>query len=305
MVDVSRPQVTAEEQERLAETLGLDETVGDDSLTLAEMSDALDASADPEFASLGEAVRSDLRGKLNAELLERELENIAAEIECLPEVREAGIPEGDLEPEELYREVAEPGWRVYDHLLSVGFFESVDVNSPRFTPDHIKNTARSFIESEGLTEELADVGFDDHEQTVLVMNVTNNDTRLSQWVPTTEIPDGVEFNVDDVPPLHQRAMGGALLWIKTFDVHLWQKQVLITEQMLDDAYWDIKAMLGGLYLMTRAALEVAGDGEESLTDDQLTAALSAGAAIAIINQEEICQDAYQITDEMRAPSEAR
>jgi hypothetical protein len=305
MVDVSRPQMTAEEQEQLAETLGLDETVGDDSLTLAEMSDTLDASADPEFASLGEAVRSDLRGKLDAELLERELENIAAEIERLPEVREAGIPEGDLEPEELYREVAEPGWRVYDHLLDVGFFESVDVNSPRFTPDHIKDTARSFIESEGLTEELADVGFDDHEQTVLVMNVTNNDTRLSQWVPTTEIPDGVEFNVDDVPPLHQRAMGGALLWIKTLDVHLWQKQVLITGQMLDDAYWEIKAMLGGLYLMTRAALEVADDGEESLTDDQLTAALSAGAAIAIINQEEICQDAYQITDEMRAPSEAR
>lgn len=297
--------MTAEEQQQLAETLGLDETVGDDSLTVAEMSDALDASADPEFASLGEAVRSDLRGKLDAELLERELENIATEIERLPEVREAGIPEGDLEPEELYREVAEPGWRVYDHLLDVGFFESVDVNSPRFTPDHIKNTARSFIESEVLTEELADVGFDDHEQTVLVMNVTNNDTRLSRWVPTTEIPDGVEFNVDDVPPLHQRAMGGALLWIKTFDVHLWQKQVLITEQMLDDAYWDIKAMLGGLYLMTRAALEVADDGEESLTDDQLTAALSAGAAIAIINQEEICQDAYQITDEMRAPSEAR
>lgn len=305
MVDGSTPQVTPEEQRQLAKTLGIDEDVGEESMTLEEMSDAVEASADPEFASLGEAMRSDLEGKLDADLLERELRNIAEWIERLPEVRAEGIPDGDREPEELYREVAAPGWRVYDHLLEVGFFESVDVNSPRFTSDHIKDTARTLIESDDLTGELTDAGFDDREQTALVMSVTNNDTRLARWVPTTDIPEGVEFNVEDVPPLHQRAMGGALLWIKTLDVHLWQKQVLITEEILDDAYWDVKAMLGGLYLMTRAALEVAEEEEESLTDNQLTAALSAGAAIAIINQEEICRDAYRITDEMRAPSEAR
>lgn len=304
MADGSMPQVTPEEQRQLAKTLGIDEESGD-SLSLAEMSDAIEASADPAFASLGEAVRSDLEGKLDAELLERELRNIAEQIERLPEVREKGIPDGDREPEELYREVAAPGWRVYDHLLEIGFFESVDVNSPRFTSDHIKDTARTLIESDDLTGELTDAGFDDREQTALVASVTNNDTRLARWVPTTEIPEGVEFNVEDVPPLYQRAMGGALLWIKTLDVHLWQKQVLITEEILDDAYWDVKAMLGGLYLMTRGALEVADDEEESLDDNQLTAALSAGTAIAIINQEEVCRDAYRITDEMRAPSEAR
>jgi len=50
--------------------------------------------------------------------------------------------------------------------------------------------------------------------------------------------------VDFVPPLHQRAAGGTLLWIRTLDVHLWQKAVLITDEILDDGYWDVKGMLG-------------------------------------------------------------
>lgn len=303
MANVSTPQVTREDERKLTKTLGID--AEEEAMTLAEMRAAVEAETDPEFASLGEAMRRDLEGRLDANLLERELENIAEQVARLPEVREQGIPDGEREPESLYRDVAEPGWRVYDHLLDVGFFDSVDVNSPRFESDHIRHTAQGFIESDALTDELADAGFDDHEQRVLMMNVTNNDNRLARWVPTAQIPDGVEFNVEDVPPLHQRAMGGALLWIRTFDVHLWQKQVLITEQMLDDAIWDVKAMLGGLYLMTRAALEIADGGTDELTDSQLTAALTAGAAISIINQEDICRDAYRITDEMRAPSEAR
>ncbi len=303
MVDVSTPQVTREEEQQLTEALGID--AGEGSMTLAEMRAEVDAETDTAFASLGEAMRRDLEGRLDAELLRRELENIAEQVARLPEVREAGIPDGEREPERLYRDVAEPGWRVYEHLLDVGFFESIDANSPRFSSEHIGHTAQGFVESDALSDELADAGFDEREQTVLMMNVTNNDNRLARWVPTAQIPDGVEFNVEDVPPLHQRAMGGALLWIRTFDVHLWQKQVLITERMLDDAIWDVKAMLGGLYLMTRAALEVADDGTDELTDSQLTAALTAGAAISIINQEEICRDAYRITDEMRAPSEAR
>ena len=303
MSNVTRPQTTAEDHARLAENLGISEPSTGDRLTLDELRRTIDAETDPEFASMGEAIRSDLTARLDGDLLEEELANLAAQIDRLSEVREAGIPEGDGEPEELYRELVEPGWRVYDHLEEVGFFESVEANLPAFTPEHVEHTAHELVQAEPLTEALDECGFDDHEQTVLVMNVVNNNTRLSRWTPTREIPDGVEFNTEFVPPLHQRAMGGVLLWVKNLDVHLWQKRILITDEILDDGYWDVKAMLGGLYLMVQAARDIATDG--SLTDAQLTAALTAGAAIMITNQEEIVKDMFWITEEMRAPSTLR
>ncbi|WP_394345785.1 hypothetical protein [Halegenticoccus tardaugens] len=296
--------MTRGDREQLTDTLDVSASL-DEEATLSAIKRTIEAGTDADFASVGTAIRNDLAGELDAELLERELSNLAAQIQRLPEVREAGIPGGEKEPAVLYRDIAEPGWHVYDHLLDVGFFESADANSPRFAPELIKNTAHELIRADPLTADLTDVGFDEREQLALVMNVTNNDLRLARWVPTKEIPDGVEFNVEFVPPLHQRAMGGALLWIKTLDVHLWQKSVLITDRILDDAIWDVKAMLGGLYLLTKAALEVAEGEHGSLTDSQLTAALTAGAAITIINQEELCRDAFYITEEMRAPSRAR
>jgi len=304
MGGVNRPRVTPEEQRELAEALGVTDALVEE-LSIDELREEVAASTTGEFALPRRAIRRELEGELDADLLAEELSALADRIQRVPEIRAAGIPDGEKEPEHLYRELAEPGWRVYDHLLEVGFFESVDWNMPRFTPEVISDTARELIGSDPLTAELDDAGFDEAELTAVVSDVTNNDRRLSRWVPTSEIPAGVEFDVDHVPPLHQRAMGGSLLWIKNLDVHLWQKQVLVTDGVLDDAAWDVKAMLGGLYLLTRAALEIAGDDEETLTDGQFTAALTASAAIMIVNQEAVCQDAYRITEEMRAPSDAR
>ncbi len=297
------PRMTVEDQRELEENLGISGMTSGEELTMSELRSTVDAETDPEFASMGEAIRSDLTGQLDADLLEAELENIATQLRRLPEVREAGIPDGETEADVLYRELIQPAWRVYDHLAEVGFFESVEENLPRFTPEHIEHTAHELIGADPLIEALEECGFDDHERTVLVMNAVNNNTRLARWVPTREIPDEVGFNVDFVPPLHQRAMGGALLWINAIDTHLWQKRVLVTDEILDDAYWDIKAMLGGLYLMTAGAAAIAN--REELTDAQVTAALTAGAAVAIVNQEELCKDMFWITEDMRAPSEAR
>ncbi|HET7325588.1 MAG TPA: hypothetical protein VFJ06_14765 [Halococcus sp.] len=304
MSDGTRPQITTEDQRELARTLGVDETASE-SPTLSEIQQAIDAETDPEFASMGEAIRSDLSGKLDADLIDEELQNMAAHIERLPAIHEAGIPDGETEAEELYREVIAPAWRVYHHLADVGFFESVEANLPRFTPRHIEHTATELIQTEPLTAALGECGFDEHEQTVLMMNVVNNNIRLSRWVPTREIPEGVEFDVSYVPPLHQRAMGGALLWINALDDHLWTKEILITEQILDDAYWRSKAMLGGLYVMAQAAREIAVSDEAELTDAQVTAALTASAAMLIVNQEEIMKEAFWITEEKRAPSTVR
>ncbi|WP_265111076.1 hypothetical protein [Halosolutus halophilus] len=295
--------ITDEAQRQLARTLDV-ERVGDgDRLTIDRLREAVDETDDPAFASMGEAIRSDLSGKLDAELLETELERLSTQLERLSEVREQGIPDGETEPEELYRELVEPGWKIYDHLVDVDFFESLEANLPRFTSEHIEGTAHELIGSDELTDGLERLGFDEQERIALVMDVTNNNDRLARWVPTKEIPSEVEFDVDHVPPLHQRAAGGVLLWINALDVHLWQNRILITDEILDDGYWDIKAMLGGFHLLAKAALEITR--EDGLTDSQLTAAITAGAAIMIVNQEEICKNVFWITDEMRAPPKAR
>ncbi|WP_306061435.1 hypothetical protein [Natronococcus wangiae] len=295
--------ITTDAQRQLARTFGVDQVSDDDQLTIGRLRAAIDAETRPKFASIGESIRSDLTGKLDVELLEDDVENLSTQIKRLPKVREQGIPNGETEPEVLYRELVEPGWRVYDHLVDVGFFESLEANLPRFTPDHIEGTAHELIGADVLSDELDMLGFDEHERLALVMDVVNNNTRLARWVPTKDIPDGVEFGVEHVPPLHQRAAGGVLLWINALDIHLWHNRILITDEILDDGYWDIKAMLGGLYLMAKSALEVARDDE--LTNSQLTAAITAGAAIMIVNQEEICKHMFWITEEMRAPPKAR
>lgn len=294
------PKITTEEQLTLARNLGVEGEATGESVTIESLRGEVDGVTDPAFASMGESIRRDLKGHLNGALLERERENLTTAIDRLPEIRAAEIPD---EPGELYGNVAEPGWQVYDHLVDVGFFESAEENLPRFTPDHIERTARELILADPLTTGLAEVGFDERERTRLLITLVNNATRLGRWVPTHEIPEDVEFDRENVPPLHQRAAGGALLWIHDLDRHFWLKEVLITDEILDDAAWYAKAMLGGLYVMTTAAHDVAIAGE--LTDGQLVAALTASAAIQIVSQEELMKDVYYITDDMRAPSELR
>lgn len=300
------PRVTPEDRRELASTFGYDEPSSDEGPTLEEIRARARTGTDPEFASRGEAIRSDLSRRLDGDLLERELEGMPERFGLLSSIREVGIPhETNGEVETLYRELLEPFWNVYAHLEEVGFFESVEENLPPFTPEHIEHTAHELIRADPLTSALADMGLDERERIALMMNVVNNDVRLSRWVPTREIPEGVEFDVEYVPPLHQRAMGGALLWINALDEHLWRKEILITEEILDDGRWHTQGMLGGLYLIARAAREIAAGEDASLTDAQITAALTAGAATAIVEQEELMKDVFWITEEKRAPSRAR
>lgn len=295
------PEITIDDQRDLVKNLGIDRPAEERDVTMQELSGAMEARSNPAFASMGEAIRRDLSGRLDDGLLETERENVATQIGRLPDVRDTGVPN---EPEGLYESVAKPGWRVYDHLIDVGFFDALEAHLSRFTPEHIAHTARELLLADPLQSTLDDVGFDDREQTALLMSVVNNNTRLARWVPTSEIPaDNVEFDVSFVPPLHQRALGGALLWIRDLDRHLWQNEVLITDEILDATAWNVKAMLGGAYVVTLAAHDIAA--ERTLTDGQLTAALTAGAAIAIIGQEELMKDAYYITDDKRAPSALR
>jgi hypothetical protein len=300
-----RPKVAASDQRELAQNLGLSERGINETFTLPQLRDEIDADTNPAFVSIGEDIRGDLTGKLDADLIAAEMKNLEEQIERLPEIREQGIPEGDVEPDELYRELIEPAWRVYHHLSDIGFFRSLEDTLPSFNADNIEQTAHEFIQADLLVTALEGLGFDDQEMTALMMNVANNKVRLSRWVTKSKIPDSVEFNVDYVPPLHQRTLGGALLWVKALDIHLWHKQVLLTDEMLDDAYWYTKAILGSAYLMMDAALNIAEGDQRTLSDSQLTAGLTAASAMLIVNQEDLMKDVFWITEDKRAPSNVR
>jgi len=308
MVGTYKPQITDRDREILATEFDVETPESDPGTALDELSEAVSAGEDTEFASMGAAIRDDLTGSLDADTLDSALTDLEAVLEDAESVRETGVPErygpGDEGVEELYRELIAPVWDAYHHLVDVGFFESLEKNLPAFTESHIDHTARGVLTTDVLTDDLAELGFDDHERTALLLDVITNNTRLSHWVPVGEIPEGVEFDVDYVPPLYHRAVGGGLLWIKALDRHLKQKEILLTESIIDDAFWRTKALLGGMHVFLRAAHDVA-DGDGELTDEQVVAALSSGAAITIVNQEELMQEAFWIHEEKRAPSPAR
>ncbi|MFC6765192.1 hypothetical protein [Natrinema soli] len=305
MVEMHTPEITARDRERLAAEFDVN---GADVDSVDELRTVVDAETVSEFASIRETIRNELTGQLDVGLVESTLADLEAILQGSESVREAGVParhgDGDAGIDELYRELIAPIWDVYEHLVAAGFFESLEETLPAFTPEHIEHTASGMVSADELLAGLTDCGFDDHERTALLLDVINNNTRLSHWVPTQEIPDGVEFNVEYVPPLYHRAIGGGLLWIKALDRHLVQKEILLTEEILDDAHWRSKAILGGISTFLRGVRAVAAD-DQSLTDEQVVAALSAGTAITIVNQEELMQEAFWIHEEKRAPSPAR
>ncbi|UPV98759.1 hypothetical protein M0R88_09455 [Halorussus gelatinilyticus] len=294
------PDVDERDRRNFLKVLGVTGSVGAASeLSLSDLRGAVGGESAEQLATYGEAIRADLAGGLDGGRLAGALSGIEAGIAQLPELRAAGFPD---EPGTAYQEVAEPAWEAYDHLAEVGFFAAAERHLPEFTPDHVRATAAELIRAEPLTAALADAGLTERERTAVVVDAVNNNDRLSHWVSTAALPaDPEDFDPANVAPLHQRALGGALLWIDELDQQLWQREVLLTESMLDDGIWDVKQMLGGVHMFVSAARDVAGP--EELSDSQLAAALAGGSAVAIRGQERIEADLFRITDADRAPME--
>jgi len=189
---------------------------------------------------------------------------------------------------------------INDHLAEVGFFASAEENLPAFEPDHIEATTRQLLHMDTLPATLSEIGFSEQEQTALVTNIVNTREQLSWWLATPDYPpaDAVEDGVvhEYVAPLHQRAAEGSLLWIDGLDHFLWQREPLITGEMIDRGLWDIKSMLGGYYLMSSAVRDLAnGENRRRGAFD----ADHGGSAIEIIGQEFLLTDTVRITDEKR------
>ena len=266
-------------------------------LTLGELRDEVTVEATGELASTGERIRGDLVGSLDAGLLAGETTALAAEFDGVEELAATGLPD---EPGSDFEALTDAAWPIVEHLAEVGFFASAERHLPPFVPEHIVQTTKQLIASDALGGTLAGVGFTEAELTGMVVDVVNDNQYLARWKPTAAYAaQGVDdFDPADIAPLHQRATEGALLWIDGLDWWLWQNEVLVTEELLAAGVADVKAMLGGVYLVADAARRVA---EGDITDEALAATVTAGSAVSIVNQENLANDLIRIPDEKRAP----
>jgi hypothetical protein len=293
------PEVDERDRRNFLKVLGVAGSVGAASeLSLSDLRGAVGEESAEELAAVGERIRADLAGGLDAGRLSGAVAGIEEGIAELPALRAAGFP---ADPDATaYQEVAEPGWEAYDHLAAVGFFESAERHLPEFTPDHVRATVAELIRAEPLAGALAEAGLDERERTAVVVDAVNENQRLAQWVSTAALPADPEgYDPTDVAPLHQRALGGGLLWIDELDRHLWQREAILTEDLLETGLWDVKRILAGTHLFVSAARDLAGP--EELTDSQLAAALAGGSAVAIRGQEALADDLFRIADGERAP----
>ena len=293
-----RKEVSDEDRRALLKILGIAGTAGvAGKLTLGEIESEVSTASEAELATMGEAIRNDLTGSVDASLVASGMAGIVSSIEELPALEAAGVP---AEHGTAYQSLTDEVWPMHEHLVETDFFASAERHLPPFVPEHISATARELVGGGTLTGVLSEAGFDESELTALAATVVNNDAHLAKWKPVGAYEQqGVEdFDPADIAPLHQRATEGALLWIDGLDHWLWQNKILITEGMISDGIWDIKSMLGGYYLVSQAAHEMATG---SISDEKLSAMVTTGSAAAIISQEHLAADLIRITDEMRAP----
>lgn len=293
-----RKEITDDDRRALLKILGLAGAAGiAGEFTLTELESEVTTAEGAELASMGQELRNDLTGSVDASLLASGMAGIEASIAELPALEAAGVP---TEQGTAYESLTDEARTIHEHLVEVGFFASAEQNLPPFVSDHISVSARELVGSGSLTGVLSEAGFEASELTTLATTVANNDAHLAKWKPVEAYEQqGVDdFNPADIAPLHQRATGGALLWIEGLDHWLWQNKILVTEEMLADGIWDIKAMLGGYYLVSQAAHDMA---EGSISDEQLSAMVTAGSAVSIISQEHLTFDLIRVTDEMRPP----
>ena len=293
-----RRYVTDDERREFLKALGVAGAVTAGGTGLQEVRDAMAASGSSELASIGRDIQSDLTGTMDAQLLVDGQAGVAAAASELPAAVERGLPED--EPRHEFRAVEEAGRPIYEHLGAAGFFESTTSHLPSFNPSYLETALTAFTGSEALAEPLADFGLTEGEGVDLLAEVIANAEELSDhhWVATDKIPrEEIEFG-EYIPSMTKGAAGGALLWLKDLDQHLWTHQTILTEEILADAGWHGRSMAAGFHLMTEGARAIAAE-DAAYNDGELAALLSTGFAVQAISQGLLPQDVYWVTEEMR------
>lgn len=293
-------KIDNEDRREFLKALGLAGAVSAGGLTISEVREQVGGGTAEEFASIGQAIQSDLTGTLDAEFLATNQAALAERANELSVVAERGVPESNSHAE--FAAVAEAGRPIYDHLAETGFFGSTTAHLPEFTPASLTQSAEAFLGSEVLADPLEELGFSEEIAVDLLVPMVNRADELSHyhWVATDKIPrDQIEFG-EEIPAMTRAAAGGVLLWLGDLDNHLWQKRVILTDGIVADALWDVQAMAAGFHLMAEGAKAIGAESSE-LSDGELGALLSTSFAVQAIGQALLPPDAYWITEEMRAP----
>lgn len=295
----NREYVSDEERREFLKALGVGGAVAAGGTALTEVRDAMTATGGGELSAVGESIRTDLAGTMDAELIASHQAGVASATSELSSVVEKGLPADQQRHE--FAAVEEAARPIYDHLVEAGFFEVTTDHLPAFEPSYLESAVNSFVGTEALAEPLSEMGLAEGAGVDMLSEVIANAEELGEhhWVATDEIPRAeIEFG-EYIPSMTRGAAGGALLWLKDLDHHLWSHQVLLTEEILADATWHGQSMAAGFQLMAEGAKAIAADGDV-LADDELTALLSTGFAVQAIAQGLLPQDAYWVSEEMRA-----
>lgn len=292
-----RTYVDEVERREFLKALGVTGAVGvAGEFTLETLQKETTVGSTAELEAMGRGIRQDLSGSLDASILASGTTGIADQLTRIPELATMGVPE---EVGTAYQELTEPAWAINEHLLEVGFYANAEQHLEPFTATNIERTAKAVINSGSLSGLLAEAGFTAEEQTALMMNVVNNNEHLAKWVPVDMYPDEAidEFDPKNIAPVHHRAAEGSLNWIDGLDYWLWQNGVLLTDELLSRGLEDIKAMLGGFYLIGAASEQLA---RGEIADAELSALLTAGSAAIIRGQEDLADDLTRIRESERA-----
>jgi hypothetical protein len=295
--------VSDEERRDFLKALGVGGTIVVGSATLGEVRDAVAAESNAELASIGQAIESDLTGALDRGLLASQQAAFAEEVAALPAVLERGFPEDA--PRDEFESVAQAGRPIYDHMVEVGFFESTTEHLPELNPEYLQTAVQSFVGSAALAEPFENIGLTDEEGVDLAAAVIADAEELAtqHWIATDKIDRSELEYGETIPPVTRGAAGGALLWFEDLDLHLWQKKILLTEEILERAVGHGRAMSAGFHLMTEGARHVAEQSGQ-FSQEELAALLSVGFAIQAVSQTRLPEEVYWITEEMRKPRTA-
>lgn len=300
MADNYQRNVTDEDRREFLKVLGATGVAAAGGVTLNEARQEMATAPTEELAPIGQAIQSDLGGKLDAGFLADQQAAFASAATALPAVAERGFPTDA--PREEFQPVADAGQPIYDHLLDVGFFESTTSNLPEFTPSYLEKGIQTFVGSEALAAPLQQLDFTGTQGVDLLSTVVANAQQISDyhWVATDQIPrEQIEIG-QFIPAMTQGTAGGVLLWLEDLDLHLWQKQVLLTDGILDDVVRHARSMSVGFHLMTEGAKAIAAE-DAKLSNAELGALFTTGFAVQAISQNLLPQDAYWVTEEMMAP----
>lgn len=303
--DNTRRTVSDEDRREFLKALGIGGGLTAGGATLQEVREEMAAhdATESSLAPIGRKIRADLTGAMDVTVIADGQAAVATAADEIPTAVEKGFPVDG--PRHEFGAVAEAGRPVYEHLLEAGFFESTTEHLPPFTPERLVTGVETFVGSERLQAPLEDLAFAGEEGVDLLAAVVSNAEQLSNshWIATDELSREQLEIAKYTPPMTQGAAGGALLWLRDLDRHLWQQRVLLTEVHLERAAWYGRSMAAGFALMTEGARRLAAESGE-LSEAELGALLSVGFAVQAISQGLLPEAVYWITDDVRAEREA-